>query len=387
MPKFSFKSCFPTSRSRVDSTSYPSDYVLDRSDSNMSFLSKLRSKRRTTREKFYTCSEEDLTQQLQQNGIYMNKEITISDIKVEEEIKEVKCYCANISCVSKLKCKTLSELPSLDAWKGPCLLRIEDSSRNSGEKTLLKEPFATNINPHNLEYNNLERESVVNFETEIFKGKAVFRFKGCPNEPSAYFKGRRRRQQWTIQGEFKQPIKASQVVTGYEFKRPAINIPAKFMVKSALKIVRKLAPTMKEDVFGEQPYFLNPILQTVQVFDASIPGQEPYILDEFVENNSEFLAKKNLSKGCRKNYFASAKNGDKHMFVPGTTYTFDFYEDKFDVSVFKLTLPMMSFDVLKYLDGQPISLMAKVFDEDSPLNGKYIFNFELFHKEQLSCNI
>uniref|UniRef100_A0A6S8E8Z1 Domain of unknown function at the cortex 1 domain-containing protein n=1 Tax=Aplanochytrium stocchinoi TaxID=215587 RepID=A0A6S8E8Z1_9STRA len=276
--------------------------------------------------------------------------------------------------------KKVDALPELSEWDGPVWIRMDTRTRLEG-----KQWRTDGGSEAKLEYNEPVEQNVFHFETDTFKGKAIIRFRNCPNEPTQYFKGRRRKQQWTVQGRFKENLRTNQVVTGYEFKRKVVNIPAKWIVRSALSVVRTLAPTMKEDIFSDEPYFLNPLLQTVQTLDVSWPGKEPDITKEFSENNSLLggkFSKHNISRTSRKHYFASGNNGKKHFFDPELLYTFDFYEDKFDPSSFKLVLPFMSFDVCKYLDSQPISMIGKVWDNDSEVDGSYLFNFSVFHKSQ-----
>mmetsp|Transcript_15338 Transcript_15338/g.18107 ORF Transcript_15338/g.18107 Transcript_15338/m.18107 type:complete len:352 (+) Transcript_15338:779-1834(+) len=240
---------------------------------------------------------------------------------------------------------------------------------------------------HNISYNEPSNENIIEFETKVFKGKAMLRFRGCPNEPTSYFEGRKRRQQWVVQGQFKHAISAAhQVVTGYEFKRKAVNLPTKYIIKPILTLIRTLAPTFRAEIFGGKPYFLNPFLQTVQNLDVSRPGSEPDITKEFEENNKllggVFANGEPVDRIKRKSYFASDENGQQHTFDPELMYTFDFYEDRFDPALFQLVLPFASIDITTYLDSQPLTLMGKICDPNHPYHGHYLFNFELFHESQ-----
>lgn len=277
-------------------------------------------------------------------------------------------------------------VPDVSEWKGPILLRLPTASR------LKKTIWRTDDGPEvNISYNMPIEENVIHFETNMFKGKAVLRFRDCPGEPTEYFSGRKRRQQWTVQGQFKKTLNAHHVFTGYEFNRKFVDVPGQWVFMPVLSLIRTLAPTFKEDMFSEQPYFLNPFLQTVQTLDISMPGDEPDIkLNEFVENNVLFGGKfcnEVVDRLARKSYFCSEENGKNHVFDPQFVYTFDCYEDRFDPSLFNLVLPFTSISLTPYMNAQPLTLMSKVWDPESEHDGSYLFNFEMFHKTQFEKKI
>ena len=74
----------------------------------------------------------------------------------------------------------------------------------------------------------------MDFETDAFKGRAVIWVQGLRSAPPDLFTGQHRKTSITIQGRFKQPAGLDDVVTGQEFSRPAVNLPAKWLVESVL---------------------------------------------------------------------------------------------------------------------------------------------------------
>ena len=72
------------------------------------------------------------------------------------------------------------------------------------------------------------------FETEAFKGRAVIWVQGLQTAPPDLFTGHQRKTSITIQGRFKQSAGLDDIVTGQEFSRPAVNLPAKWLVESVL---------------------------------------------------------------------------------------------------------------------------------------------------------
>ena len=228
-------------------------------------------------------------------------------------------------------------------------------------------------------YNHVE--SVFPVDTEHFSGHMYFRFRGLDGEPSEYFEGKARRLSCVVQGRVKRPIVMGDCQTGYEFDKPFQYIPAKLIVKSALKFVRGLAPTLTEDILGKRPYFLNPLFQTIQQLHVAEPGSEPVITGTWSESNcllGGVFAQRSLSNIARKKFFASRSNGALHSLTPDHVYTMEFYEDKIDPSTFDLVILGMRFPLYKYIGCQPLQIMGKV--NCAPHQREYLFNVELWHE-------
>ena len=60
-------------------------------------------------------------------------------------------------------------------------------------------------------------------------------------------------------------------------------------------------------------------------------------------------------------------------------YTFDFYQHLMAPADFTFDLSVTSFDMSKYLNGQPLSVMARSYS-----SGGYLWNFELWHEKLLT---
>jgi hypothetical protein len=69
----------------------------------------------------------------------------------------------------------------------------------------------------------------------------------------AYFKGRSRHFQWTVQGVFKERVRFDEMVTGQDFDRPFRNPPAMKLVDQALVLLKTKLP----DTFE---WYVNPQL-------------------------------------------------------------------------------------------------------------------------------
>ena len=85
------------------------------------------------------------------------------------------------------------------------------------------------------------------------------------------------RAQTKVRDRFKQLMPMSECTSGYEFDAPFQNVPGRFILSAMMRVVRSLAPTLIDDMLGSQPYFLNPLFQTLQLMHVSLPGAEPDI--------------------------------------------------------------------------------------------------------------
>lgn len=58
--------------------------------------------------------------------------------------------------------------------------------------------------------------------------------KGVGSQPAGLFKGQRRKSSITVQGRFTRPVVMSHLISGPEFSRAFVNLPAKWFVEGVL---------------------------------------------------------------------------------------------------------------------------------------------------------
>ena len=231
-------------------------------------------------------------------------------------------------------------------------------------------------------------ESVFNVETDAFVGRIYLRYRGLPNEPNdGYFAMRKTpRMSAVVQGRFKRAgLKVSDCATGYEFEQPFAYVPARMVVRAALKVLAALAPTAVIDLLGPRPYVLNPMFQTIQVLDVAEAGSEPPItavLDEQTRLLGGVFAERPVGSAERKRYFSSRAHGERHAIDPAHVYTMEFSEDKVDAKTFEGLILGMRFQLQSYLGNQPLPYtLCKVgfvpFSSDDLL-----FGVHLHHERQ-----
>mmetsp|Transcript_66308 Transcript_66308/g.110158 ORF Transcript_66308/g.110158 Transcript_66308/m.110158 type:complete len:285 (-) Transcript_66308:32-886(-) len=259
--------------------------------------------------------------------------------------------------------------PPLDKWlTRPVMLRVKCGT-NSSQQVGFNDPG-----------------SVFKIDTPHFVGRMYFRLRNLPGEPADYFAGRNRRLSAVIQGHFKHRTCMSDCYTGYEFSQRFRNVPAPWLISAAMRLIRKIAPTMTADITGSRPYFLNPLFQTIQLMDVSEAGHEPHITSPLEENNAllggKFAAGKLDSEG-RKSYFASVSSGAMHTLDPRYVYTMEFFEDKVDMSTFELILLGMRFSLRRFIGCQPLQIMGLIGNKAH--SGQYLWNVEMWHESAVDA--
>jgi len=236
-------------------------------------------------------------------------------------------------------------------------------------------------------------EVPIEFETPLFKGKLICRFKGFNTPPNAangakervdaYFRGKKRLFQYVVQGRFKREVDVGEAFSGHEFVKPLEAIPSRFIVKTILKFLRSMNPGIQMNVFTARPRIWSSLAGTAQVISADAPGCEPDILRvmEIKENTARLggvFAKKPHSSKKRRRIFSSARLAHKYTFSPDDVYTFDFYQHLFDPATYSLQVGgvgVLRVDFSRHSAGQPAQMMARTSNP-----GEYLFCFCLWHE-------
>lgn len=214
------------------------------------------------------------------------------------------------------------------------------------------------------------------FETSLFKGRALIRFRGLENsdDPTSdenYFSGRSRLAQFIIQGRFKKQMPVSDVITGAEFEKPLKVSPPPFINKIIQKVFRRVAPGVEFDLSSFRPRVLAPLAGAVQILSADSAGSEPSItlIDDFEERGFE------METHVRKKRFSDVRYASRHMFDTETVYTFNSFDETINYADFHMDLKFMNYDLTKTLDGQPFQVMAK-----SKSDELYLWRFDVYNE-------
>ena len=107
------------------------------------------------------------------------------------------------------------------------------------------------------------------FETELFRGKIVCRFKGVEDAhtktSSEFYRVKKCTFQVLVQGKFKEKVKVSDMLTGGEFDRAFENIPPRTLVFAGEQFFKLLTPGLSVDLLCDVPYYSAPLGSTLSV--------------------------------------------------------------------------------------------------------------------------
>ena len=93
--------------------------------------------------------------------------------------------------------------PHPSEWRTrPLMLRVADCGAHDGQQCGFNLP-----------------STAFPVETDLFKGKMYFRFRGLPDEPKEYFAGKQRRLAAVVQGRVKRQIVMADCMTGVQHLR------------------------------------------------------------------------------------------------------------------------------------------------------------------------
>eukprot|EP00920_Eleutheroschizon_duboscqi_P043032 GHVT01102405.1.p1 GENE.GHVT01102405.1~~GHVT01102405.1.p1 ORF type:complete len:1720 (-),score=378.35 GHVT01102405.1:783-5942(-) len=249
------------------------------------------------------------------------------------------------------------------------------------------------------------------FESLYFVGELVIRIGGDRRlEDPTYFTGRRRYTQACIQGRFKERYPMSSVLTGITFDSPLTSLPPAWMIRLGLKLFKKLAPAMEDNLTGDLPYVVSPMAAVAQAMHVAKapPHSAPSAacshaarlhLDEgaatattavgdrsharrtlphrgaqavegqggvdvaspVIPEQTNLLGgafERGMSAVERKKYFATNSNLHKHFYEPDLIYTFELYQHIFQAPKYEFDLGIIKLDPVAYFSAQPVEIMA-----------------------------
>mmetsp|Transcript_1307 Transcript_1307/g.2077 ORF Transcript_1307/g.2077 Transcript_1307/m.2077 type:complete len:335 (-) Transcript_1307:822-1826(-) len=295
--------------------------------------------------------------------------ISFGTTSFDEDLNDTTAQRVNETILSEIECSSSSlpsnnedvKLPPVESWP--------------------HRPIFLSAHPH-VNVGGLELESPCpigvpfEFETELFKGRALIRIRGLKNsdDPMSddnYFSGRKRLSQFIIQGRFKKKMPVSDVQIGTEFEKPFKYAPPRFIDKIVQKALRRIAPGIEVDLASSRPRVLAPFAGTVQILSADPVGFEPSItvIDDIEERGF------GMETEVRRKRFSDVRYASRHMFDTETVYTFNSFDEIFDYADYHMDLKIMNFDLTKAIGGQPFQIMAKAKSD-----GSYLWRFSVYNE-------
>ena len=246
------------------------------------------------------------------------------------------------------------------------------------------------------------------FETELFKGRAVIYLRGLTNTPERVFKGKARAIQFSVQGRFKREVAMDDLHFGLSLARPLRNLPTRWLLNLCTRVVQSLGAQYSmnlSDPTADRPYMLAPIILAAQTVSCAAPGSEPDLALAPIEENARLTwlghggkgvganeRRRKIAKIIRDAKHARRKAGVDPGVNPGElmrdgrvpsfdvdqVWTFSFWQSQIDVSKYSVDLGVGKFDLVPIMDGQPIALLCQTSDAS-----RIGFRFEVWHERLL----
>jgi hypothetical protein len=247
---------------------------------------------------------------------------------------------------------------------------------------------------------------VIDFETELFAGTALFRIRDCntcatdnaDRSTTArhasreiidhdYFREKNRKYQLVIRGRFKQKIMMASCMSGLLLDQPLVtsrmgsnNAPPRWILRAAVKVANIFSPRMDADLEGNRPRVLSPLCSTAQTVRKHDKREEPIYLDKPLEephpdstasliggfkgercdekDNNHAQYRKRFFNAIYDDYMESEFNTSPYF--DDTEYTFEFLQHLVDYNDLSLDLGRAIGKVKLGggLRGQPVRIAA-----------------------------
>lgn len=226
----------------------------------------------------------------------------------------------------------------------------------------------------------------VEFESDLFKGKILFRFRSGETEDeqshNAYFNSSQYKvqRQIVLQGQFKERLKMSEMYIGDIFDRKWSFSPPPSVGKMVNKIFTRLAPGLVIDVATEKPKVMVLIGGGSHTISVDLPGNEPDMTAPDIPENT-FMSNDIKSSETRKKVLGNPTKASKFEFDPDMVYTFHSFDEVLDLANYQFKVPFLNVDIANVLGGQPISIRAVNRPETS---SQSFFYFRCWHQKTIA---
>eukprot|EP00571_Detonula_confervacea_P014926 CAMPEP_0172305658 /NCGR_PEP_ID=MMETSP1058-20130122/6906_1 /TAXON_ID=83371 /ORGANISM="Detonula confervacea, Strain CCMP 353" /LENGTH=286 /DNA_ID=CAMNT_0013017329 /DNA_START=318 /DNA_END=1178 /DNA_ORIENTATION=+ len=217
-------------------------------------------------------------------------------------------------------------------------------------------------------------------ESPLFKGKVLLRFRNAtsddPTSHSEYFHERKRLMQTVIQGQFKRPLKMSDVYVGSIFAQPLLGAPPPMLTSIMDAVIRQIAPGLILDLSSDKPKVICLLAGSAQSMSIDAPGNEPDMtLSEIKENVASVLGEDVGTKLKRRKQLGDPEEAACYEFDTENVYTFHNYDDAMDFGHGTMHIPMYGeYDIKPSIGRQPLSLTAVT------QSGDILYDLRVWHE-------
>ena len=223
---------------------------------------------------------------------------------------------------------------------------------------------------------------------------------GLDDSPS-YFNGKSRSCIITIQGKFMKPIPMHHAKVGQCFDQQLLIQPPIWLLDILVPLINRLCPSMVLKLDGDHPFFLAPLMTSMQTINVSKDGNQPSIsssssssslIEDLSLIGKEFI---NMSSSRRKQYLSNHDNLKKYTFDPTLVYTFEFYQHIFRFDSYKIKVGIIEIDINSFIGRNHINHMCIIIpndDDDSKIviddidKLSRVYDIEIIHSKCLTAN-
>jgi len=227
----------------------------------------------------------------------------------------------------------------------------------------------------------------VEFESDLFKGKILFRFREGNTDDEkghmAYFNSSKYKvqRQIVIQGQFKRRLKMSEMYMGDIFDKRWVLSPPPRLGRMVSNIFTRLAPGLIIDIAVEKPKILALIGGGSHAISINDPGDEPDMTAPDIPENT-FLSDTIKLSETRKKVLGNPKEASQFEFDTNMVYTFHSFDEVLDLANFQFKIPFTKVDIAKALGDQPISVRAVTRPVDDAYES--LFFFRIWHERTVT---
>jgi Protein of unknown function (DUF1769) len=228
------------------------------------------------------------------------------------------------------------------------------------------------------------------FETPLFKGKLLVRFRNVKSDDKAshdaYFDGNNRVMQAVVQGRFKKPVSMANVYAGSIFKEPLSLVPPPLFMRMLKVLFHRMSPGAILDFASRQPKVVSLYAGAAQTLSIDLPGQEPDMtapqLPECVpgRRNDHITGYERIDRvfesvAERKRKLSKPEKAARYNFDTDHVYTMEIHDDFMDYGAHNIKLPVYGhFNLIQAIGPQPMSLSAVT------AQGEVMYDFIVWHE-------
>lgn len=221
----------------------------------------------------------------------------------------------------------------------------------------------------------------INFESDLFQGKAFLRLKPIPSDQGhdSYFESKKRFYQFIIQGQFKEELPLCDVVIGDVYDKPFKGVPNGVIMKLYEKFMEMVSPGLEMRTSSDTPWLFN-ALGSCQTMRVDRKGEEPDVSSGELQEDTALLfgKEKFASASKRRTYLRKRKNSSKYKVNLDQVYTFEVYDHTMCfASYYHHVMGGNKIDMAVSMNGQPLCLAFFTRDH------RVIAKFAVWHERLL----